>query len=70
MLYPEQNEARMKLRLDGTWAFVLGSCAEDQFAPAKPLPDAQPIAVPASYNVQYDQTTALGLHYGCACYQR
>lgn len=50
MLYPEQNEARLKLSLDGTWAFALGSCAETQFDPAKPLPDAQPIAVPASYN--------------------
>ena len=49
MLYPEQNEARLKLSLDGTWAFALGSCVEDQFDPAKPLPDAQPIAVPASY---------------------
>ena len=58
MLYPEQNEARLKLSLDGTWAFALGSCVEDQFDPAKPLPDAQPIAVPASYNDQNDQTTA------------
>ena len=63
MLYPEQNEARLKLSLDGTWAFALGSCVEDQFDPAKPLPDAQPIAVPASYNDQNDQTTAL-LHPG------
>ena len=38
MLYPEQNEARLKLSLDGTWAFALGSCVEDQFDPAKPLP--------------------------------
>ena len=65
MLYPEQNEARLKLSLDGTWAFALGSCAETQFDPAKPLPDAQPIAVPASYNDQNDQTTALRRHYGC-----
>ena len=50
MLYPEQNEARLRLSLDGTWEFALGSCAENQFDPAKPLPDAQPIAVPASYN--------------------
>lgn len=70
MLYPEQNEARMKLSLDGTWAFALGSCVEDQFDPAKPLPDAQPIAVPASYNDQNDQTTALRRHYGWAWYQR
>lgn len=70
MLYPEQNEARLKLSLDGTWAFALGSCAETQFDPAKPLPDAQPIAVPASYNDQNDQTTALRRHYGWAWYQR
>ena len=70
MLYPEHNEARLKLSLDGTWAFALGSCVEDQFDPAKPLPDAQPIAVPASYNDQNDQTTALRRHYGWAWYQR
>ena len=70
MLYPEQNEARLKLSLDGTWAFALGSCVEDQFDPAKPLPDAQPIAVPASYNDQNDQTTAMRRHYGWAWYQR
>ena len=70
MLYPEQNEARLKLSLDGTWAFALGSCVEDQFDPAKPLPDAQPIAVPASYNDQNDQTTALRRHYGWVWYQR
>ena len=59
----------MKLSLDGTWAFALGSCVEDQFDPAKSLPDAQPIAVPASYNDQNDQTTALRRHYGWAWYQ-
>ena len=58
MLYPEQNEARLKLSLDGTWEFMLGSCEENRFDPAKPLPDAQPIAVPASYNDQNDQTCA------------
>ena len=64
MLYPEQNEARLKLSLDGTWAFALGSCVEDQFDPAKPLPDAQPIAVPASYNDQNDQTPATTAGHG------
>ena len=70
MLYPEQNEARLKLSLNGTWEFTLGSCDETRFDPAKPLPDAQPIAVPASYNDQNDQTTALRRHYGWAWYQR
>ena len=70
MLYPEQNEARLKLSLNGTWEFALGSCDETQFDPAKPLPDSQPIAVPASYNDQNDQTTALRRHYGWAWYQR
>ena len=70
MLYPEQNEARLKLSLDGTWAFALGSCVEDQFDPAKPLPDAQPSPCPPSYNDQNDQTTALRRHYGWAWYQR
>ena len=64
MLYPEQNEARLKLSLNGTWEFTLGSCDETRFDPAKPLPDAQPIAVPASYNDQNDQTTAPPLRLG------
>ena len=70
MLYPEQNEARLKLSLNGTWEFRLGGLDETQFDPAKSLPDAQPIAVPASYNDQNDQTTALRRHYGGAWDQR
>ena len=66
MLYPEQNEARLKLSLDGTWAFALGSCAENQFDPAKPLPDAQPIAVPASYNDQNDRIATWVSEYNSA----
>ena len=70
MLYPQQNASRLKLSLNGTWNFQLGSCDEHQFDPAKPLPAPQPIAVPASYNDQNDQTTALRRHYGWAWYQR
>lgn len=70
MLYPKQNEARLKISLDGVWDFRLGNTDENQFDPAKPLPDAQAIAVPASYNDQNDQTTALRRHYGWAWYQR
>ena len=33
MLYPEQNEARLKLSLDGTWEFMLGNCEENRFDP-------------------------------------
>lgn len=70
MLYPQQNKARLKLSLNGIWDFALGSTDEAQFDPAQPLPDPQPIAVPASYNDQNDQTTALRRHYGWAWYQR
>ena len=70
MLYPQQNEARLKLSLDGLWNFQLGNTDENQFDPARPLPETQPIAVPASYNDQNDQTTALRRHYGWAWYQR
>ena len=58
-----------KLSLDGTWAFAPAAARETQFDPAKPLPDAQPIAV-ASYNDQNDQTTALRRHHGWVWYQR
>ena len=70
MLYPQQNASRLKLSLNGTWNFCLGSEDEHEFDPAKLLPDPQPIAVPASYNDQNDQTTALRRHYGWAWYQR
>lgn len=70
MLYPQQNPSRLKLSLNGTWNFQLGSENAAQFDPAQPLPDPQPIAVPASYNDQNDQTTALRRHYGWAWYQR
>ncbi len=70
MLYPEQNAARLMLRLDGLWNFTLGTTDEGQYDPGLPLPDTQPIAVPASYNDQNDQTTALRRHYGLAWYQR
>lgn len=70
MLYPQQNPSRLKLSLNGTWNFQLGSEDAAQFDPAQPLPDPQPIAVPASYNDQNDQTTALRRHYGWAWYQR
>ena len=51
--------------MTGTWAFALGSRVEDQFDPQSPLPDcSSPIAVPASYNDQNDQTTALRRYYG------
>ena len=70
MLYPQQNEARLKLSLNGVWNFCLGSEDEARFDPAKPLPAPQPIAVPASYNDQNDQTAALRRHYGWAWYQR
>ena len=70
MLYPEQNAARLLLKLDGLWDFTLGSTEENQFDPGCPLPHTQPIAVPASYNDQNDQTTALRRHYGLAWYQR
>lgn len=70
MIYPKQNEARLKLSLDGVWDFQLGSTNEEEFDPALPLPEVQPIVVPGSYNDQNDQTTALRQHYGWVWYQR
>jgi len=70
MLYPQMNEARTLLELDGIWAF---QTAQPESWPREwadgPLPDAITMAVPAAYNDQKDDRN-LRAHYGWAVYQR
>lgn len=53
MLYPQVNEARMLLDLNGLWKFHLLKDNEE-FIPGKELEDYEWLAVPASYNDQKD----------------
>ena len=71
MLYPQQNAARLTISLDGGGNFALdhGDPAAPTLDPAAPLPGAETVAVPASYNDQKPDR-AWRDHYGWAFYQR
>ena len=71
MLYPQQNAARLTMRLDGVWDFALdhGDPAAPSLDPAQPLPGAETAAVPASFNDQKPDR-AWRDHYGWVFYQR
>lgn len=71
MLYPQQNAARLTMRLDGVWDFALdhGSPEAPSLDPARPLPGAETVAVPASFNDQKPDR-AWRDHYGWVFYQR
>ena len=71
MLYPQQNAARLTMRLDGVWDFALdhGSPEALSLDPARPLPGAETVAVPASFNDQKPDR-AWRDHYGWVFYQR
>lgn len=70
MLYPQMNEARVTLDLNGIWAFRTAG-AEDypQRWMEAPLEQPMDMAVPASYNDQKDDVN-LRAHYGWVVYQR
>ena len=55
MLYPQQNNARNKLDLSGIWEFQIDPQAEGEAAGwALGLPKSRPMAVPGSWNEQYE----------------
>lgn len=55
MLYPQQNKTRNKIDLSGIWDFTIDPQAEGEAAGwALDLPESRPIAVPGSWNEQYD----------------
>ena len=55
MLYPQENKIRGIIDLNGVWDFALGTTEEP--GDAVTLPEQmEPIAVPASYNDQKDDT--------------
>lgn len=68
MLYPQMNEKRLVLSLDGIWDFCLGDeNLEEKYLVSK-IDCAEKIYVPASYN---DQKADIHFrdHYGYAYYQ-
>ena len=69
MLYPQLNEKRLLISLDGIWDFALGNEALDYACLTAPLKEAERLSVPASYN---DQKADIRFrdHYGWAYYQR
>ena len=70
MLYPQQNDARFCVELDGLWDFCLShDLSGADIDPAAPLPSPRLMAVPGSYNDQ-GEDKELRDHYGWAYYQR
>jgi beta-glucuronidase len=69
MLYPQLNEKRLVVSLDGIWDFALGDENLDTACLTAPLKEAERLSVPASYN---DQKADIRFrdHYGWAYYQR
>lgn len=67
MLYPQQNRFRNTQNLSGIWSFQTDAAqlGEASGWPVNGLPDPRPIAVPASWNEQYDD---LYHYFGLAWY--
>lgn len=69
MLYPQLNEKRMRVSLDGVWRFSLGSEELDEVCLKEALREPEKIYVPASFNDQKADKRFYE-HYGWAYYQR
>ncbi|MCC8047056.1 MAG: beta-glucuronidase [Clostridiales bacterium] len=70
MLYPQLNESRMRVALDGIWDFQMaGADSYEEQMVKEPLVHPMSMAVPASYNDQKDDVN-LRSHYGWVVYQR
>ncbi|MCB0020982.1 MAG: hypothetical protein KDE09_24470, partial [Anaerolineales bacterium] len=55
MLYPQQNQTRNKIDLSGIWDFNIDPQAAGEAAGwAMGLPKSRPMAVPGSWNEQYE----------------
>lgn len=69
MLYPQLNESRLRISLDGIWDFKRGGESLDVSLLEKGFGGTETMAVPASYNEQKSDKT-LFEHYGYVYYQR
>lgn len=68
MLYPQLNEKRLLISLDGIWDFKFGGEILEESLLTSKLEDADRIYVPASYNEQKADIRFRD-HYGWAYYQ-
>ncbi|MBR2100291.1 MAG: beta-glucuronidase [Eubacterium sp.] len=69
MLYPQLNEKRLKISLDGIWSFLLGGEELDEQCLREPLKNPERLYVPASFNDQKADKRFYE-HYGWAYYQK
>ena len=69
MLYPQLNEKRLSISLNGIWSFSLGGEELDEQCLKEPLKNPERLYVPASYNDQKADKRFYE-HYGWAYYQR
>ena len=69
MLYPQLNEKRMLISLNGIWSFLLGGEELDEVCLKEPLKSPEKLYVPASYNDQKADRRFYE-HYGWAYYQK
>ena len=69
MLYPQLNEKRLLISLNGVWSFSLGGEELDEACLKEPLKNAERVYVPASFNDQKADKRFYE-HYGWAYYQK
>ena len=69
MLFPQLNEKRMRINLDGVWSFSLGGGELDELCLKESLREPERIYVPASYNDQKADKRFYE-HFGWVYYQR
>ncbi|MBE6742366.1 MAG: beta-glucuronidase [Ruminococcaceae bacterium] len=69
MLYPQMNEKRLLISLNGIWNFMLGNEELSEASLTEPLANPERLYVPASYNEQKADKRFYE-HFGWAYYQR
>ena len=69
MLYPQLNEKRLLISLNGIWSFSLGGEELDELCLKEALKSPERLYVPASYNEQKADRRFYE-HYGWAYYQK
>lgn len=68
MIFPQLTASRELIDLSGIWDFAFGSTELEVDKLTQPLPQALPMAVPGSYNDQYEGKEFRD-HYGYVYYQ-
>lgn len=66
MLYPQVNQKRSVIHLNGIWKF---QCVSDSMIPSQPLQDYRWMSVPSSYN-EITTERSIRDYVGVVCYER